>query len=59
MAEKMCKKGKVVFTSSHNQTLTQFEMSSFEPSQKASKPAHKLGKGKEQKSQKYQMKEEC
>ena len=55
MAEKLCKKGKVVFTSSHNQTLTQFEMSSST----ALEHAHKLGKGKEKKSQKYQMKAEC
>ena len=59
MAEKMCKKGKIVFTSSHNQTLTQYEMSSLEPSQKASKPARKLGKGKEQTLLKYQTKAEC
>lgn len=35
-AEKMCKKGKIVFTSSHNQMLTQFEMSHCEPSQQHS-----------------------
>ena len=58
-AEKLCKKGKTVFTSSHNQTLTQYEMSSLEPSQKASKPARKLGKGKEQTLLKYQKKAEC
>ena len=59
MAEKMCKKGKVVFTSSHNQTLTQFEMSSFEPLQKASKPSRKLGKGKEHSLWKDQKKVKC
>ena len=55
-AEKICKKDKVVFTSSHNQTLTQFEMSqSAPPSQKqASKHAHKSSKGIEQMWQKYQ-----
>lgn len=57
MAEKMCKKGKIVFTSSHNQTLTQLEM--LEPLETALEHARKLGKGKAQKSQKYQTKEEC
>jgi hypothetical protein len=61
-AEKLCKKGKMVFTSSHNQTLSQFEMSHCEPSlpqQKASGRAHRLGKGKEQTLLKYQKKAEC
>lgn len=61
-SEKLCKKGKVVFTSSHNQTLTQFEMSHLESSQKAKKasePARKSGKGIEQMWQKYQKKAEC
>lgn len=50
MAEKMCKKGKVVFTSSHNQQLTQLEMLHCEPSRpplKALKPSRKLNNGKE------------
>lgn len=55
MAEKICKKGKVVFTSSHDQTLTELEMSS-QPSQRASKLAHKLSKGTVQTLLKYQTK---
>jgi hypothetical protein len=58
-AEKLCKKGKMVFTSSHNQTLTQFEMSHCEPSPKALGRAHKLDKGKGQTLLKFQKKEEC
>ena len=58
-AEKLCKKGKTVFTSSHNQTLTQFEMSHCEPSLKASTRARKSSKGKEQTLLKYQKKAEC
>ncbi len=58
-AEKMCKKGKIVFTSSHNQQLTQFEMSHCEPSLKASKPAHKSDKEKGQTLLKFQKKAEC
>ncbi len=60
-AEKLCKKEKVVFTSSHNQTLTQFELShSSPPSQKqASERARKSSKGKEQTLLKYQKKAEC
>jgi hypothetical protein len=60
-AEKLCKKGKTVFTSSHNQTLTQFEMSHCEPSRplKASTHARKSSKGKEQTLLKYQKKAEC
>ena len=55
MAEKMCKKGKIVFTLSHDQILTQFEFS--QSKQEASKPKaskpkaskldHTSGKGKE------------
>ena len=56
-AEKMCKKGKIVFTSSHNQ-LTQFEMSHCEPSLKALKPSRKLNKGTGQTLLKYQKKAE-
>jgi hypothetical protein len=59
-AEKMCKKGKIVFTSSHNQQLTQFEMSHcepFQPSLKASERARKLDKGKGQMLLKFQKKE--
>ena len=59
-AEKLCKKNKMVFTSSHNQTLTQFEMShSSQTSLKASGRAHKSSKGKEQTLLKYQKKVEC
>jgi hypothetical protein len=61
-AEKMCKKGKVVFTSSHNQTLTQFELSHSESSLKSKKVlehARKSSKGIEQMWQKYQKKAEC
>jgi hypothetical protein len=52
MAEKMCKKGKVVFTLSHDQILTELELSkpkelTSKPKQKASKPVHILDKGKE------------
>lgn len=60
-AEKLCKKGKTVFTSSHNQQLTQFELSHYEPCQpslKASEHAHKSNKGKEQTLLKYQKKAE-
>ena len=60
-AEKLCKKGKVVFTSSHNQTLSQFEMSHYEhevPS-KASRRAHKSSIGKGQTLLKFQTKGEC
>jgi hypothetical protein len=56
-AEKLAKKGKTVFTSSHNQTLTQLEMSHLEPSptvKKASARAHKSSKGIAQMWQKYQ-----
>jgi hypothetical protein len=58
-AEKLCKKGKMVFTSSHNQTLTQFEMSHCEPSLKALKPSRKSDKGKGQTLLKFQKKAEC
>ena len=60
-AEKLCKKGKMVFTSSHNQMLTQYEMShSSLPSQpQALERAHKSSKGKEQTLLKYQKKGEC
>lgn len=61
LAEKMCKKGKVVFTSSHNQPLMQFEMSYCEPCQpkKALEHAHKSNTKIMQMWQKYQKKEEC
>jgi hypothetical protein len=60
IAEKICKKGKIVFTSSHNQTLTQFEMSySLPSSQKALEHVHKSNKGKEQMLLKYQKKAKC
>ena len=60
-AEKLCKKGKTVFTSSHNQMLSQFEMSRCEPSRpsKALTHARKSSKGKEQTLLKYQKKAEC
>jgi hypothetical protein len=60
-AEKLCKKGKIVFTSSHNQMLTQFEMSYSEPVQplKALVRVHKSSKGKVQTLLKFQKKEEC
>lgn len=60
-AEKLCKKGKMVFTSSHNQMLTQYEMShSSLPSQpQALERARKSSKGKEQTLLKYQKKVEC
>ena len=58
-AERMARKGKIVFTSSYNQTLTQFEMSNCEHSRPASKPAHKSDKGIVQMWQKYQRKEDC
>lgn len=58
--EKLCKKGKTVFTSSHNQQLTQLELLKNEQkSLKASEPAHKSDKGIMQMWQKYQKKEEC
>ena len=60
-AEKMAKKGKIVFTSSHNQQLSQFEMLSCEPCQpslKASKPSRKSNIGKGQLLLKFQKKEE-
>ena len=52
MAEKMCKKGKIVFTLSYDQILTELELSkpkdaTLKPKQKVSKPDHTLGKGKE------------
>ena len=61
LAEKLCKNGKTVFTSSHNQTLTQLEMSHYEPCRpsKASTRAHKSSKGTEQTLLKYQKKAEC
>jgi hypothetical protein len=59
MAEKMAKKGKVVFTSSHNQTLTQFVLSHSESSSKASTHARKSSKGTVQTLLKYQKKEQC
>jgi hypothetical protein len=60
-AEKLCKKGKTVFTSSHNQTLSQFEMSHCEPSRPSKALTHvrKSSKGKEQTLLKFQKKEEC
>lgn len=62
LSEKLAKKGKVVFTSSHNQMLTKLELSNLEPSQtvkKASKLSHKLDKGKEQMLLKFQKTTKC
>jgi hypothetical protein len=56
-AEKMCKKGKIVFTSSHNQQMTLLELSQSE--QKASERARKSDTGIMQMWQKYQKKAEC
>ena len=60
-AEKMAKKGKMVFTSSCNQTLTQLELSHSPPSgtSKASGRARKSDKGIAQMWQKYRTKAEC
>lgn len=57
-AEKLCKKNKVVFTSSHNQILTQYELLHLQSLQKALKPVHKLNKEKGQTLLKFQKKEE-
>lgn len=59
-AEKLCKKGKHVFTSSHNQQLQLLTLC-HEPAvpSKASKLAHKSNTKITQMWQKYQMKEEC
>jgi hypothetical protein len=62
-AENMAKKGKCVFTSSHNQTLTQYEMSHSEPCHHlqprlASKHARKSNIGKGQMLLKFQKIEE-
>lgn len=53
-AEKIAKKGKIVFTSSHNQTLTQLEKLHSEPADQASTHAHKSDKGTMLKWLKYQ-----
>jgi len=60
-AEKMAKKGRMVFTSSCNQTLTQLELSHPQPlgTSKASGRAHKSDTGIAQMWQKYQTKAEC
>ena len=58
-AEKLCKKGKTVFTSSHNQQLTQLELSHSLKPLKVSEPARKSDKGIMQMWQKYQKKAEC
>ena len=58
-AEKLCKKGKIVFTSSHNQTLTQYETMHSSLSLKALERAHKSDKGKGQMLLKFQKKGEC
>jgi hypothetical protein len=60
-AERMTRKGKTVFTSSHNQTLSKYEMSHCEPvrPKKASGRAHKSDTGKVQMLLKFQTTEEC
>jgi hypothetical protein len=55
LSEKLCKKGKTVFTSSHNQTLMQLEMSQPQ----ALEHVRKSNKGKEQTLLKYQKKAGC
>jgi hypothetical protein len=57
-AEKIAKKGKTVFTSSHNQTLCELMCSLPQP-QQALKPVHKLNREKGQMLLKFQKKEEC
>ena len=60
-AERLAKKGKTVFTSSHNQTLTQLEMSHSEHSspKKGSGHGRKSDKGIASAWQKYQTTAEC
>ena len=60
-AERLAKKGKIVFTSSHNQTLTQFELSQSEQSSPKKGSAHgrKSDKGIASAWQKYQTTAEC
>lgn len=60
-AERLTKKGKIVFTSSHNQTLTQLELSHSEqsPSTKTEGHDRTSDKGIASVWQKYRMKAEC
>jgi len=58
-AEKLCKKRKIVFTSSHNQTLTHYEIPFSSQPLKALEPVRKLNKGKGQTLLKFQKKVEC
>lgn len=61
-AERMARKGKTVFTSSHSQTLTQYETSHYEPApvpRRASKRVHKSGTGKGQMLLKFQTTKGC
>jgi hypothetical protein len=60
-AERITKKGKIVFTSSHNQTLTQLELSHSEHSspKKGSEHGRKSDKGIASAWQKYQTITEC
>jgi hypothetical protein len=60
-AERMARKGKNVFTSSHNQTLTQYEMSHCEPAPlpRASERARKSDIGKGQTLLKFRTTEGC
>ena len=55
MAEKLCKKGKTVITSSHENTQTHLEILCLE----VSESSRKLDKGIAQMWQKYQKKAEC
>jgi len=55
-AESLAKKGKNVFTSCHNQIVTQLD---YEPPKPASKPARKSNKEKGQMLLKFQKKEQC
>ncbi len=57
ISEKLAKKGKIVFTLSHNQILTQLELSSPVSSSQVSKNARKSSKGTMLKWLKYQTKE--
>jgi hypothetical protein len=58
-AEKMCQKGKTVFTSSHIQQLTQLELLHCEPLPPVSKPSRKSNIGKGQSLLKFQKTIEC
>ena len=55
-AETLAKKGKMVFTSCHNQIVTQLD---YEPPTQASKPARKSNKERGQMLLKFQKIEQC